>query len=54
MMPQDFKIRRLSFMLEREVIGFFEKQVTKFGNGAKIDCPKEYLGRKVYVLVCAE
>ncbi|MBU1976528.1 MAG: DUF2080 family transposase-associated protein, partial [Nanoarchaeota archaeon] len=25
--------------------------VTKFGTGAKVDCPKEYLGRKVYLLI---
>lgn len=29
----------------------FEKTVTKFGNGAKIDAPKELLGKKVYVVV---
>ena len=29
----------------------FEKSITKFGNGAKIDAPKEFLGRKVYVVV---
>jgi putative transposon-encoded protein len=34
--------------------GFFKKEVTKFGTGAKIDCPKEYLGKTVYVAVCAE
>lgn len=28
-----------------------EKKVTKFGTGAKVDCPKEYLGRKVYLLI---
>ena len=28
-----------------------EKRVTKFGTGAKVDCPKEYLGRKVYIIV---
>lgn len=32
--------------------GFFKKKVTKFGTGAKIDCPKEYLGKTVYVIVC--
>lgn len=32
----------------------FEKTVTKFGNGAKIDCPKEYLGKRVYVIVRTE
>ena len=29
----------------------YEKTITKFGNGAKIDAPKEYLGKKVYVLI---
>ncbi len=31
--------------------GFFEKTVTKIGTGAKIDCPKRYLGRAVYVII---
>lgn len=34
-----------------DVIVLFEKNVTRFGTGAKIDCPKEYIGRKVYVMV---
>lgn len=29
----------------------FEKKVTKFGNGAKIDCQKKYFGKTVYVIV---
>jgi len=33
------------------VEGFFEKTVTKFGTGAKIDCPRQYLGRAVYVVI---
>ena len=31
--------------------GYFIRTVTKFGNSAKIDCPKEYLGRTVYIVV---
>jgi putative transposon-encoded protein len=31
--------------------GYMERKVTRFGNGAKIDCPKEYLGKKVYVVI---
>ena len=38
--------------LSDEVVGFFEREVTKFGNGAKIDCPKEFLGKRVYVIIC--
>ena len=30
---------------------YLVRTVTKFGNSAKIDCPKEYLGRTVYVVV---
>lgn len=33
------------------VEGFFEKVVSRFGNGAKIDCPRQYLGRPVYVVI---
>mgnify|MGYP001617553147 CR=1 len=29
----------------------FEKTINKFGTGAKIDAPKEHIGKKVYVLV---
>lgn len=30
---------------------FYEKTITKFGTGAKIDAPKEFIGKKVYVLI---
>ena len=40
--------------LTHEVVGFFQKTVTRFGTGAKIDCPKEYLGKRVYVVVCED
>ncbi len=34
-----------------DVVVVFEKPVTRFGTGAKIDCPKEYIGKMVYVMV---
>ena len=39
------------FSLKDDVEVVFEKIVTKFGSGAKIDAPKAHLGKKVYVLV---
>lgn len=30
---------------------YFEKVVTKFGNGAKVDCPKKYIGKKAIVVI---
>lgn len=38
----------------KNIRGYFEKVVTKFGNGAKIDTPKEHIGKKVIVLVVTE
>ena len=31
--------------------GFFIRKVTKFGNSAKVDCPKDYLGRTAYLVI---
>jgi len=40
---------KIEFKDDYELI--FEKSITKFGNGAKIDAPKEFLGKKVYVII---
>ncbi len=37
--------------LKDEIEVVFEKTVTKFGSGAKIDCSKQHLGKQVYVIV---
>jgi len=38
-------------LIEDEIELIFEKIVTKFGTSAKLDVPKEFLGRKVYVMI---
>jgi len=35
----------------KNIKGYFERNVTKFGTGAKVDIPKEHLGKKVVVIV---
>ena len=35
----------------KNIKGYIEKIVTAFGTGAKVDCPKEYLGNKVYLVI---
>ena len=37
--------------LKDEIETIYEKTVTKFGNGAKLDCPSGHLGKKAYVLI---
>ena len=41
-----------NLVLTEEIEGFIQKKVTPFETGAKVDCPKEYLGRTVYLVVC--
>ena len=48
------ELKRDRIVLTEEVEGYFEKVVTKFGGGAKIDCPARFLGRRVLVVVCKE
>jgi len=48
-------IRRFSLeiypTLTNEVEIVYEKRITPFGNGAKVDAPKKYIGNRVYVIV---
>lgn len=37
--------------LKDNIETIFEKTVTKFGSGAKVDCPKQHLNKKVYLIV---
>ena len=50
-MTRKAKINGTKLVFEDEFETIFEKAVTPFGSGAKIDCPKEYLGKRVYVMV---
>jgi putative transposon-encoded protein len=36
------------------IAGFYIRTVTPLGNSAKVDCPKEHLGKKVYLVVVNE
>ncbi len=35
----------------KNIEGFYIRQVTPFGNSAKVDCPKAHLGKTVYLVV---
>ncbi len=37
--------------LRDEAIGFLEREVTPFGNSGKVDCPKKFIGKKVYLII---
>ena len=48
------KVEASNEITVKNITSYFEKTVTRFGNGAKIDAPKDYLGKKVVVLVIKE
>lgn len=37
--------------IEDNVEEIYEKKITPYGNGAKIDAQKKYIGRKVFVII---
>ncbi len=37
--------------LKDDVEEIYEKRITPYGNGAKIDAQKKYIGKRVYVIV---
>jgi len=45
------KIKNNVLELKDEVETIFQKEVTKFGNGAKIDCLKKHIGKEAYVII---
>ncbi len=38
-------------LILENIEGFVKRQVTKFGNSAKVSCPKEFLGKEVYLVI---
>ncbi|QRF76186.1 Putative transposon-encoded protein [Thermoplasmatales archaeon] len=45
------KVKEANEITVLNIEAYMERTVTKFGSGAKVDCPKEYLGKKVYLII---
>lgn len=45
------KITKRSTLTLKGINGFLERIVKPFGTSARIDFPKEFIGKKVYVVV---
>jgi putative transposon-encoded protein len=48
------KIIKKSTLTLKGIRGFLERVVKPFGTSARIDFPKEFIGKKVYVVVVDE
>jgi putative transposon-encoded protein len=45
------ELKNKNLILNDKIEGFLEREVTPFGNSAKVDCPKRFIGRRVYLLI---
>lgn len=45
------KVEAKSRLVLENIEGYLVREVKPFGNSARVDCPKEYLGRTVYLVV---
>ena len=45
------EINTKSKLILENIRGFYKRKVTPFGNSAKVDCPKEHLGKEVYLII---
>ena len=48
------KINTKNVLNIKNIVGFLKRKVTKFGTSAKVDCPKEFLGKIVYLVMTDE
>lgn len=44
------KINKVNRLVLENIDGFIVRKVTPFGTSAKVSCPKEYLGKTVYLV----
>ena len=44
-------INKGNLEIKDKIIGFFRKKINKYGNGAKVDVPKKYLGKEAYIII---
>ena len=45
------EVKKGDFLVREKVEVVYEKVVTKFGNSAKVDAPKKYIGMRAYVVI---
>jgi len=48
------KITKKTTLTLKGIRGFLERVVKPFGTSARIDFPKEFIGKKVYVVIVDE
>ena len=50
-MVRKIEVRKGDMVIKERVDVVFEKTITRFGNSAKLDAPKKYIGKRAYVII---
>ena len=50
-MSRKVKVIKGNLTIKEKVDIIYEKQITQFGNSAKIDAQKKYIGKRAYVII---
>ena len=53
-MPKKVNFQTTNELKLTGIVGFVKRKVTLHGTGAKVTCPKEYLGKTAYLVITDE
>jgi putative transposon-encoded protein len=53
-MPRRVEFETKTRLIVEDIIGFMKREVTPYGTGAKVTCPKEFLGKTAYLVITNE
>lgn len=48
---REIEVKKGDLKIKEKVNVVYEKVITPFGNSAKLDAPKKYIGRRAYVII---
>ena len=48
------ELNKGNLVLKDKIEGFLERTVNSIGNSGKVDCPKRFIGRRVYILIAQD
>ena len=48
---RDVQVKKGELHIKEDVEAIYERRVTPFGNSAKIDSQKKYIGKRAYVII---
>jgi putative transposon-encoded protein len=50
-MARKIEVKKGDLSINENVEVLYERTITPFGNSAKIDAPKKYIGKRAYVII---